>query len=56
MSDQIPAGFEIPLHRSLTEPLLLAGASRSVDHCDRHIVGGGRSRSSIVAGGPADLD
>ena len=27
---EIPAGFEIPLHRSLTEPLLLAGASRSV--------------------------
>lgn len=26
----MPPGFEIPLHRSLTEPLLLAGARRSV--------------------------
>lgn len=29
MSHMIP-GFEIPLHRALTEPLLMAGASRSV--------------------------
>lgn len=25
-----PLGYEIPLHRSLTEPILMAGASRSV--------------------------
>lgn len=25
-----PEGFEIPLHRSLTEPILLAGAPRSI--------------------------
>ncbi len=29
MSDHIE-GFEIPLHRSLTEPILLAGAPRSL--------------------------
>lgn len=25
----VPMGFEVPLHRSLTEPVLLAGAPRS---------------------------
>ena len=25
-----PAGFEVPLHRSLTEPILLGGAPRTV--------------------------
>lgn len=25
-----PEGFEVPLHRSLTEPILLAGAPRTV--------------------------
>ncbi len=25
-----PEGFEVPLHRSLTEPILLAGAPRSI--------------------------
>lgn len=26
----LPAGFEVPLHRSLTEPILLGGAPRAV--------------------------
>ncbi|MCY1277299.1 Type IV secretory pathway, VirB3-like protein [compost metagenome] len=26
----LPPGFEVPLHRSLTEPILLGGAPRSV--------------------------
>jgi type IV secretion system protein TrbD len=26
----VPEGFEIPLHRSLTEPILMAGAPRAV--------------------------
>jgi type IV secretion system protein VirB3 len=26
----VPEGFEMPLHRSLTEPLLMGGAPRSV--------------------------
>ncbi|MFC7049492.1 VirB3 family type IV secretion system protein [Emcibacter nanhaiensis] len=30
MTDNRPIGLEVPLHRSLTEPLLLAGARRSV--------------------------
>lgn len=32
MTGQLPTidGFEIPLHRALTEPILLAGAPRSV--------------------------
>ena len=30
MSEQHPAGFEVPLHRSLTEPILLGGAPRSI--------------------------
>ena len=29
MSQHLP-GFEVPLHRSLTEPILLAGAPRNV--------------------------
>ena len=28
--DTFAAGFEVPLHRSLTEPILLAGAPRTV--------------------------
>jgi type IV secretion system protein TrbD len=27
---QLPVGFEVPLHRSLTEPILLAGLPRTV--------------------------
>jgi type IV secretion system protein TrbD len=27
---ELSAGFEVPLHRSLTEPILLAGAPRAV--------------------------
>ena len=30
MSGQHLPGFEVPLHRSLTEPILLAGAPRSI--------------------------
>ena len=30
MSDQHLPGFEVPLHRSLTEPILLAGAPRNI--------------------------
>ena len=30
MSDRPIEGFEIPLHRALTEPILLGGAPRSV--------------------------
>ena len=30
MSAQHLPGFEVPLHRSLTEPILLAGAPRSI--------------------------
>ena len=30
MSTQHLPGFEVPLHRSLTEPILLAGAPRSI--------------------------
>lgn len=26
----LPDGFEVPLHRSLTEPMMMAGAPRSV--------------------------
>ena len=26
----VPEGFEVPLHRSLTEPILMAGAPRGV--------------------------
>jgi type IV secretion system protein VirB3 len=29
VSEHLP-GFEVPLHRSLTEPILLAGAPRSI--------------------------
>jgi type IV secretion system protein TrbD len=29
-SHELSAGFEVPLHRSLTEPILLAGAPRAV--------------------------
>lgn len=29
-STAIPAGFEIPVHRSLTEPILMGGAPRTV--------------------------
>lgn len=29
MNDELPDGFYIPLHRSLTEPVLLGGAPRS---------------------------
>ncbi len=28
--DAFAAGFEVPLHRSLTEPILLGGAPRTV--------------------------
>ena len=28
--DSFAAGFEVPLHRSLTEPILLGGAPRTV--------------------------
>lgn len=30
MKSALPDGFEVPLHRSLTEPILLAGAPRAV--------------------------
>lgn len=30
MKSPLPEGFEVPLHRSLTEPILLAGAPRAV--------------------------
>lgn len=30
MKSALPEGFEVPLHRSLTEPILLAGAPRAV--------------------------
>jgi len=30
MSEQHLPGFEVPLHRSLTEPILLAGAPRNI--------------------------
>lgn len=30
MKATLPEGFEVPLHRSLTEPILLAGAPRAV--------------------------
>ena len=29
MRPPTPAGYEVPLHRSLTEPVLIAGAPRS---------------------------
>lgn len=29
-ADEITPGFEVPLHRSLTEPILLGGAPRTV--------------------------
>lgn len=30
MSDTLPSGFEVPLHRALTVPILLGGAPRSL--------------------------
>lgn len=30
MTDLLPDGFTAPLHRSLTEPILLAGAPRAI--------------------------
>ena len=30
MTDKPPQGFEVPLHRSLTEPILMGGAPRLV--------------------------
>ncbi len=30
MSDSRPEGFEVPLHRALTEPILLAGVPRQL--------------------------
>jgi type IV secretion system protein VirB3 len=27
---QVPSGFEVPVHRALTEPILLAGAPRGL--------------------------
>jgi type IV secretion system protein VirB3 len=30
VQDGLPGGFEVPLHRSLTEPILMGGAPRSL--------------------------
>ncbi len=30
MTDHLPQGFALPLHRSLTEPVLMGGAPRAV--------------------------
>ena len=30
MSERLPEGYEAPIHRSLTEPILLGGAPRAV--------------------------
>jgi hypothetical protein len=39
-----PEGFEVPLHRSLVEPMLLAGLPRTV------------ARATACAGCPSDTD
>jgi hypothetical protein len=45
-----PPGIAAPVHRALTEPILLAGAPRAIAICQRHAGRRGRARPAPLAG------
>ena len=54
MDAEIP-GFVTPVHRALTEPILMGGAPRSIAIRQRHARGCTRHRSAPLDRGPPAL-